>query len=850
MSFFSNPSLNKVIPVGEFESGMNFLYNFNNNNSTAPREGNISASLISATNYNLKIHSKDLHLKDNASFLNEFTDNIEYIYISSNNTNGLLFNASHTGTTSSVYTFYSSLVSGNRSDVSGESIVEYTLTRGSGGGSGGIEGVTAGTGLTGGGITGDVTLGIDSTVTTLTGSQTLTNKTLTSAVLTSAVLNAGVSGTAILDEDDMASDSATHLATQQSIKAYVDSVTQGLNIKESCRVATTSSGTLTSSFENGDTIDDITLDTNDRILIKDQSTSSENGIYVVKASGAPDRSADMSIGDTAGGDFTFVTEGIINGDNGFVCTSNGGSDIVGTHSLTFTQFSGAGQITAGTGLDKSGNTLSIEATVATLTGSQILTNKTLETPALGTPASGVLTNCTGTASNLTAGTATALQTSRNIGGVSFDGTADINLQGVNTSGNQDTTGNAATATILSTARTIGGVAFDGSENIDLPGVNASGNQSTTGNAATATNVAYTGLTGSVPTWNQSTTGNAATATILSTARTIGGVAFDGSENIDLPGVNASGNQNTSGLAATATALATARTIGGVSFDGSANIDLPGVNVTGNQNTSGLAATATALATARTIGGVSFDGSANIDLPGVNSAGNQATSGLAATATILATARTIGGVSFNGSANIDLPGVNASGNQNTSGSSGSCTGNAATATKIAGITNSNIVQLEGVQHITGAKTFSNSTTFSDTTASSSTTTGAVIVYGGVGIGGKMNVGGDITAFATSDKRLKNNLEKINDPLDKLNKINGYTFDWIEKEGIHSNKGHDIGVIAQEIEEVLPEVVVTRENGYKAVRYEKIVPLLIETIKEQQKQINKLNDRLEKLENMFN
>jgi len=119
-----------------------------------------------------------------------------------------------------------------------------------------------------------------------------------------------------------------------------------------------------------------------------------------------------------------------------------------------------------------------------------------------------------------------------------------------------------------------------------------------------------------------------------------------------------------------------------------------------------------------------------------------------------------------------------------------------------------------------------------------------------INGELRVSGDITAYVSSDKRLKNNLEKINDPLDKLNKINGYTFDWIEKEGVHSNKGHDIGVIAQEIEEVLPEIVVTRENGYKAVRYEKIVPLLIETIKEQQKQINKLNDRLEILENKVN
>lgn len=109
------------------------------------------------------------------------------------------------------------------------------------------------------------------------------------------------------------------------------------------------------------------------------------------------------------------------------------------------------------------------------------------------------------------------------------------------------------------------------------------------------------------------TGNADTATKLKTARTIGGVAFDGSANINLPGVNTTGNQNTTGNAATATKLQTARTIGGVSFDGTANINLPGVNVAGNQNTSGNAATATKLQTARTINGVLFDGSKNIEL---------------------------------------------------------------------------------------------------------------------------------------------------------------------------------------------------------------------------------------------
>lgn len=110
-----------------------------------------------------------------------------------------------------------------------------------------------------------------------------------------------------------------------------------------------------------------------------------------------------------------------------------------------------------------------------------------------------------------AASATKLQTARTIGGVSFNGTANIDLPGVNKTGNQSTTGNAATATKLQTARTIGGVSFDGSANIDLPGVNKAGNQSTTGNAATATK--------------------------LQTARTINGVSFDGSANISLSPAN-------------------------------------------------------------------------------------------------------------------------------------------------------------------------------------------------------------------------------------------------------------------------------------------------------------------------
>jgi hypothetical protein len=174
---------------------------------------------------------------------------------------------------------------------------------------------------------------------------------------------------------------------------------------------------------------------------------------------------------------------------------------------------------------------------------------------------------------------------------------------------------ADTATALATARNIGGTSFDGTANIDIAEINVVANNTTnetvyltfvdgaTGvqGLETDTGLNYNPSTGVLTstTFSGALSGNATTATTLETARTIGGTSFDGSSNISIA------------LADTATALATARTIGGVSFDGTANINLAGVNIAGTQDTSGNAATATALETARTINGVSFDGSANI-----------------------------------------------------------------------------------------------------------------------------------------------------------------------------------------------------------------------------------------------
>jgi hypothetical protein len=102
--------------------------------------------------------------------------------------------------------------------------------------------------------------------------------------------------------------------------------------------------------------------------------------------------------------------------------------------------------------------------------------------------------------------------------------------------------------------------------------------------------------------------------------------------------------------------------------------------------------------------------------------------------------------------------------------------------------------------------------------------------------------DVIAYYSSDINLKTNLFKISGSLDILKQINGYSFDWIPMEGIHENEGRDIGVIAQEIEKVLPELVTTRDNGYKAVKYEKIVALLIESNKELLKRIEVLESKI--------
>jgi hypothetical protein len=183
-------------------------------------------------------------------------------------------------------------------------------------------------------------------------------------------------------------------STDAATKAYVDSVTEGLHIHEAARAATTANVNLANALENGDILDGVTLATGDRVLVKNQTTTSENGIYVVQDSGQPTRATDF---DTAtevdSGDFIFVYAGTANASTGWVQTNK--PAIIGTDAIVFTQFSGAGTYLAGNGLTLTGNSFSINTTItADLSTAQTLINKTIDggTNTLSNIANGSLSN--------------------------------------------------------------------------------------------------------------------------------------------------------------------------------------------------------------------------------------------------------------------------------------------------------------------------------------------------------------------------------------------------------------------------------------------------------------------------
>jgi len=151
-----------------------------------------------------------------------------------------------------------------------------------------------------------------------------------------------------------------------SIQSQIDALVSGLSWKQAVRVATTAAGTLASDFENGDTIDGVILVTGDRILIKDQAAATENGIYIVNASGAPTRSSDMNVAAEFPSATVAVSAGTVNADTQWVCTNN--SVIIGITSITFVAVGGTSYIGTTNRITVTGNQIDISATFEALLG--------------------------------------------------------------------------------------------------------------------------------------------------------------------------------------------------------------------------------------------------------------------------------------------------------------------------------------------------------------------------------------------------------------------------------------------------------------------------------------------------
>ena len=368
--------------------------------------------------------------------------------------------------------------------------------------------------------------------------------------------------------------------------------------------------------------------------------------------------------------------------------------------------------------------------------------------------------------------ATKLTTPINIGGVSFDGSADIVLPGVNSAGDQNTTGNAATATALTSPIIVNGTTLNG-------GSNGTINPYTTSDSSNNNwPVVFKGSTldGAAPTfynpffhYNPSTNsltaanflGNATSATTATTATT------------------------TTGNAATATTLATPRTIGGVSFNGSQNINLPGVNTAGNQNTSGNAATATTAATATNASNVyvgqswSYTTDSYIPLVGGTGSNQQ----------------------LNGWVNLRYNVANHTISANITGRATTAT--TATTATYATYANSYLLLTGGT--VTG-----------QLNVTGSALNGSSISYGYLNSGGAGTSSGNnaysivanerIRAAefnAVSDKRIKTDIKPIENALETISKLKPSSYTKIDKVA-NGDRVH-YGFIAQELEEIIPEAV---------------------------------------------
>jgi hypothetical protein len=658
--------------------------------------------------------------------------------------------------------------------------------------------------------------------------------TTTTNTANAALPKAGgtMTGNLVLNADPTAS-------LQAATKQYVDTIAAaGIHYHTPARVEAPAN--LPSTYDNGTSgvgatltnsgtqvaivIDGIALSSSDRVLVYQQTDPAHNGVYTVTTVGSVStnwvltRATDAdsygpSDPDALGqGDAFFISAGDTGAGETYVMTTVG-TITFGTTGIVFTQISATAIYSAGAGLTLTGQEFSLNTPVASATA--LATGRTI-----GMTGDVVWTSAAFDGSGNVTGTATIQPDSVALGtDTTGNYVATGAVSGTGLSGSSSSEGGTFTvtsnATALNTVSAI--VARDGSGDFAAGTVTAA----LSGNATTATALATgrtIGMTGDVV-WTSASfdgSGNVTgTATIQANSVALG---TDTTGNYvaagAVSGTGLSGSSSSEGGTFTVTSNATnANTASAiVARDGSGNFAAGTITaaLTGN------ASTATTLQTARTIGGVSFNGAANINLPGVNTAGTQATSGNAGSATVLQTARTIGGVSFNGSANINLPGVNTGGNQDTSGTSAIST--AATVT-----TSSAASAFKVPFANTTASTTGNYGLLQDSTATFTYNPSTNVLEAG-------------TFNTTSDISLKENICTFENAMDVVAGLRGVRFTW-KKNGIKT-----VGLIAQEVEKVLPELIGTNaDTGLKSVSYANMVAVLIEAVKELKAEIEELKKR---------
>ena len=727
---------------------------------------------------------------------------------------------------------------------------------------GDITGVTAGVGLSGGGSSGGVTLTLDlselSEVTPASGDAfaTLDSNGSTEQLTTVDALATLLAGSGLNASSGVLSISET---------GDISAVTAGEGL-----IGGGSSGAVTVNVDY-DGSDNIilacnnaeatgTLSSSDKILV---SSATNDNTFVSTLSNLPFTNNS--------GDITGVTAG--------VGLSGGGSSGGVTLTLDLSELS---DVTPANGdklatLDSDGSTeqLTTIASLATLFAGSGLTatNSVIAVDTLNQNTSG------------NAATATALQTGRTIAGVEFDGTENISLNNnaiTNGAGYTTNTGDITGVTAgvgLSGGGSSGGVTLtlDLSELSDVTPANGDklatldsdgSTEQLTTVAALATLFAGSGLTATnsviaVDTLNQDTSGNAATATALESARTIAGVSFDGTENISLNNnaiTNGAGYTTNTGTVDTSgtpvdndfAKFTDANTIEGRSASemrSDLNVEDGATADQTQADINGLAITEVGTISTGTWNGTAI-ASAYLDSDTAHLSGTQTFSGIK---TFTSKAKFEGGAHFDDNDSITL----GTGDDVEIVDDGTDTlvkvkrhgGKLYFQLENDAGTNQNAIVLgsSGSSAKVGVELRYNNVKRLETTTNGLEIRSLGVGADASGTRGEIRATNDITAFYSSDLRLKENIQTIEGTLDKIDNIRAVSYDWKElteeeRKTIHSHTGSDIGVIAQEVEEVFPDLVEDRPNGYKAVNYEKLSAVLLSAVKELKQEVEELKQKI--------